>query len=572
MPAFYLIVIAFCSFYLGYRFYSKYLAKKVYALDPNFETPAHTMRDGVDFVPTNKHILLGHHFTAVAGAAPIVGPALAVYWGWLPALAWVLIGTVFGAGVHDLGALVVSARNRGQNIGTLSGKVVTPRASTLFLLIIFFLLTLVNAVFGVVMAILFEKFPSAVIPAVIVIPIAIFIGNWVYRYHRSVFIPSLIGLLLLYVAIPVGQMFPVHIDGLANMLHLSVRTTWIILVFAYTWFASRLPVWLLLQPRDYINGQQLIVALAVIFLGAIIGWDHVTAPMLNHQVSASAPHWFPFLFITVACGAISGFHSLVASGTSSKQLNNESEARYIGYGGALGEGSLALAAILACTAGLGSSDAWHAAYASYGAASGGALGNFVNGVGHFISNLGIPATLGATFAVVVVVTFAGTTMDTGVRLQRYIVEEISELAGFKKLVGRINILTTIAVVVPMALSLAPGGDKGFAFGHLWTLFGTTNQLTAGLALSVIGVWVLARKRNPLATIVPLVFLLFVTVWALLLNLGDYFAKGDWLLLGMDFVIFVLAIWLIIEAFTAFNRERRRSGRAIKGASESEGSA
>ena len=466
-----------------------------------------------------------------------------------------ILGTIFAAGVHDFGAIVVSARNRGQNIGTLSGKVISPRASTLFLLIIFFLLTLVNAVFGVVMAILFEAHPGAVIPAVIVIPIAMFIGQWVYRMHGAVLIPSLIGLVLLYVAIPVGQAFPIQVDGLAEMVGLSVRTTWIILIFAYTWFASRLPVWLLLQPRDYINGQQLLVALVVIFLGVIVGWDHLTAPAVN-PVAADAKQWFPYLFITIACGAISGFHSLVASGTTSKQINKETDARYIGYNGALGEGALALAAILACTAGLGSAGEWNTAYASFDAASGGALGNFVAGVGHFLSNLGIPAALGASFAVVVVVTFAGTTMDTGVRLQRYILEEIAELAGFKALVGRVTLLTTLAVLIPLALALVPGGSgKGFAFGQLWTLFGTTNQLTAGLALSVISVWVMSRNRNPLAAIVPLTFLLFMTSWALVLNLIDFLSQGSWLLLIMDAVIAVLTAWLIVEAVTALNRQR-----------------
>ncbi|AWN16395.1 carbon starvation protein A [Salinisphaera sp. LB1] len=558
MPAFYLIVITLGAFYLGYRFYSRYLAERVYALDPNFKTPSHEFSDGVDFVPTNKHILLGHHFTAVAGAAPIVGPAIAVYWGWLPAIAWVILGTIFGAGVHDFGAIVTSARNRGQNIGTLSGKVISARASTLFLLIIFFLLTLVNAVFGVVMAILFEAHPGSVIPAVIVIPIAMCIGQWVYRMKGAVLIPSIIGLILLYAAIPIGQMYPIHVDGLAHLVGLSVRTTWVILIFAYTWFASRLPVWLLLQPRDYINGQQLLVALAVIFAGVIVGWDQITAPAVNH-VAEGTRQWFPYLFITIACGAISGFHSLVASGTTSKQIDKETDARYIGYCGALGEGSLALAAILACTAGLGSAADWNTAYSSFGAASGGALGHFVNGVGHFLANLGIDAQLGASFAVVVVVTFAGTTMDTGVRLQRYILEEIAELAGFRALVGKTTILTTLAVLIPLALALVPGGNgaggKGFAFGQLWTLFGTTNQLTAGLALSVISVWVMSRNRNPLAAIVPLTFLLFMTSWALVLNLVSFLKEGSWMLLIMDAGIAVLTAWLIVEAVTALNRQR-----------------
>jgi len=565
MPAFLLIVITMIAFYFAYRFYSRYLAEKVYRLDPNFVTPAHELRDGVDFVPTHKHVLLGHHFTSVAGAAPIVGPAIAVYWGWLPALTWVILGTIFAAGVHDFGSIVVSARNRGQNIGTLSGKVVSARASTLFLLIIFFLLTLVNAVFGVVMAILFESNPGAVIPALIVIPIAVFIGQWAYRLGRSIIIPSIVGLVILYIAIPVGQAYPLYVDGIADAVGLSVRTTWIILIFAYTWIASRLPVWVLLQPRDYINGQQLLVALFVIFLGVLVGWDTVTAPAINNNIAEGSPNWFPYLFITVACGAISGFHSLVASGTTSKQLDKEPEARLVGYGGALGEGALALAAILATTAGLGTAGEWSTAYADFGVASGGALGNFVTGTGHFLSNLGIPAALGATFAAVVVITFAGTTMDTGVRLQRYILEEISDLAGIKALSGRVNLLTTLAVLIPLGLALVPGGDdaggKGFAFGRLWTLFGTTNQLTAGLALSIIGVWLLARNRNPLCALIPLVFLLFMTTWALVLNLGHFYQNGDWLLLFMDAAIFVLAAWLAVEAFTAFNRERRNPSAA-----------
>lgn len=185
MPAIFVAVGVLIAFYLGYRFYSRYLAEKVYALDKDFETPSHEFEDGVDYVPTNKHVLFGHHFTSVAGAAPIVGPAIAVFWGWVPALLWVVLGTIFAAGVHDFGALVVSVRNRAQNIGTLAQSVITPRARSLFLLIIFFLLTLVNAVFAVVIAILFEAFPAAVIPIFFEIPLAIAIGQYVYRTRSS---------------------------------------------------------------------------------------------------------------------------------------------------------------------------------------------------------------------------------------------------------------------------------------------------------------------------------------------------------------------------------------------------
>jgi carbon starvation protein len=347
---------------------------------------------------------------------------------------------------------------------------------------------------------------------------------------------------------------------------------WIVLIFAYTWVASRLPVWVLLQPRDYINAYQLFIALGVIFIGIAVGFDRIVAPAVNTELPAGAPFWFPFLFITIACGAISGFHSLVASGTTSKQLANETDARFIGYGGTIGEGSLALGTILATTAGIGGFAAWQESYADFGAASDGAVGNFVEGVGHFANNLGIPIALGTVFAAVVVITFAGTTMDTGIRLQRYIIQEIGEIVGARALVRNLTLVTSVAVAIPLALALYPGsgGEAGeFAFGELWRLFGTTNQLTAGLALSVIAIWVFTRNRNPIAQIVPLVFLLAMTTWALFIQLGEFWAEGEWLLVVVDAIIFVLALWLIIEAAAALNRARGQRNQAGSEVAETE---
>jgi carbon starvation protein len=565
MPAIVVALAVLGIFYLGYRYYSKYLAEKVYKLDKDFVTPSHEFEDGVDFVPTNKHILFGHHFTSVAGAAPIVGPATAVFWGWLPALLWVVLGTVFAAGVHDFGSIVVSTRNRAQNIGTLTGSVIKPRARTLFLVIIFFLLTLVNAVFGVVMAALFVATPAAVIPALIVIPLAIIFGQVAYRLRWSLLLPSLTALVILYATIPLGQAFPITIDPLASAVGLAPSTMWIVLLFSYTWIAARLPVWLLLQPRDYLNSHQLFVALAAIFLGMLVGFETIVAPAFNTNIPADSPPWFPLLFITIACGAISGFHSLVASGTTSKQLDNEQDARYVGYMGSLGEGALALGAILATTAGLAATRGeWLQSYSDFGTASGGAVGYFTEGVGGFVSNLGIPAAIGTTFAAVVVITFAGTTLDTSVRLQRYVIQEIGEITRIRFLARSAALGATLAVLFSAGLALFPvggGGDAGFAFGRLWQLFGTTNQLTAGLALAVIAVWLMLRGRNPLAALVPLVFLLTMTVWSLIVNMQTFLAEPDYLLLTLDAIILVLALWLIVEAAAAMNRARssRRDG-------------
>jgi carbon starvation protein len=559
MPGIAVLVIVLTILALGYRYYSAFVAARVYGLDPDFVVPAREFEDGVDYIPTNKHVLFGHHFTSVAGAAPIVGPSIAVFWGWGPALAWVVLGTVFAAGVHDFGSIVVSVRNKGRNIGTLTGEVINPRARTLFLLIIFFLLTLVNAVFAVVIANLFVANPGAVIPIFFEVPLAIAIGQYIYRKKTGALVPSIIGVVLLYVMIPVGQAFPLTLDGLVEPLGITPRTGWVIIMFTYAFIACRLPVWVLLQPRDYINSHQLFIALAVIFLGLSIGLDTVDAPFLNDAVPADSPSWFPFLFVTIACGAISGFHSLVASGTTAKQLAKETDARYVGYMGAVGEGSLALGAILATSAGLAASlSEWQAAYPDFGTASADATGNFVAGIAQFVSYLGVPLTTGAIFAAVVVISFAATTMDTGVRLQRYIVQEIAELAGVRPLARNIWLATIVAVLVPFGMALVPGADeRGFTFGRLWTLFGTTNQLTAGLALSVIAVWVIRRGRTSWPVIAPLVFLLAMTSWALLLNLITFIEDQDWLLATLDAVIFVLAIWLIIEAVAGMNRARRQ---------------
>jgi carbon starvation protein len=569
VPAVVILVVVLAIFFTAYRTYATYLADRVYALDAGRATPAHTLQDGIDYVPTDKHVLFGHHFTSVAGAAPIVGPAIAVFWGWVPALIWVVLGTVFAAGVHDFGSIVVSVRNRAQNIGTLTRSVINARSRTLFLIIIFFLLTLVNAVFAVVIGNLFVGNPGAVIPIVLEIPLAIAIGQYIYRTRTAALVPSIIGVIVLYLLILVGEAYPITLDNLAESLGMGPRTLWIVLLFLYAFVASRIPVWVLLQPRDYINSHQLFIALGVIFLGLLIGLDRIVAPALNSNLPEGTPAFFPFLFVTIACGAISGFHSLVASGTTSKQLDKETDAKYVGYVGSLGEGSLALGAILATTAGIAAVDLeWGELYPDFATASGGAVGNFVNGIAGFASHLGVPTEYGTIFAAVVVISFAATTMDTGVRLQRYIIQELGELVparrgglagGFRRATQNLTAVTAMAVVVPLALALAPAGGEaeaqGYAFGRLWTLFGTTNQLTAGLALSVIAVWVTRAGRSPIAQLVPLVFLLTMTVWALVLNLQTFIEEGDWILAPLDAIILVLALWLVVEAAMGIKRAR-----------------
>jgi carbon starvation protein len=583
MPAVAVLLGALALFALGYRFYSVYLAKRVYALDPDFVTPAHALKDGVDYVPTNKHIVFAHHFISVAGAAPIVGPAIAVFWGWGPALLWIVLGTIFASGAHDFGSIVVSVRHKGRSIGSLASDVISARARILFLLIIFFLVTMVNAVFAVIIAGLFIDNPSAVLPVLVTIPLAIGVGQVVYRRRTAALVPSIIALVIVYACIPLGEMFPMTVDPIANGLGAEPAFVWLVLIFTYTFFASRLPVWMLLQPRDYINQHQMMLALLVIMAGVVVGMNTIQAPAFRGDLPEGSPSIFPLLFITIACGAVSGFHSLVASGTTSKQLDKETDARYVGYLSSLGEGTLAVCSILACTAGImvfsaNQGMSWGEIYVDWTAAGTGPAGKFVQGVAGFASNIGIPENLGLVFATVVVVSFAATSLDTAVRLQRYTIQEISTIAADKAAEGgvahrvfgfltrSVTVSTLLAVLIPFALALVPGN---FAAGTLWQLFGTTNQLTAGLALAVIAVWVTKRGRNPIVVLVPLVFLVAMTSWALVVQLIGFLGSDDpmqrFVLAPLDIVIFGLAVWMTVEAAVALRKAWAGRAAAKEGA-------
>ena len=529
----------------GYLFYSRFIAERIYRLDPDFRTPAHEFRDGVDYVPTNKFVLWGHHFTSVAGAAPIVGPAIAVIWGWGPAFVWVIFGTIFFAGVHDFGALWASVRNKGKSIGTLTGNVIGARARNLFLVVIFLLLLMVNAAFAVVIANLLVSTPTAVIPTWGAILVALVIGQLIYRYKMGLLWPSIIGVVALYSLIFLGSSFPIELP--ASVLGLGPRSQWILLLFVYAGIASMLPVWVLLQPRDYINGLQLFLGLGLLYGAVLISAPDIVAPAFNSNVPAGTPSLLPLLFVTIACGAISGFHGLVASGTSSKQLDKETDARFVGYGGSVGEGMLALAAIICTTAGFASLADWEAVYSRFGA---GSVGAFVQGGGSILgAGYGMSTQLGATMLAVMAILFAATTMDTGLRLQRYVIQEAAEVAGVK-----VNVVFSTLLALGFCLALAFGAGADGAGGMvIWPLFGTTNQLLAGLTLSIISVILIRQGRPAWFTAVPLAFLLTMSVYALLVQLGQFYRQENWLLLGMDIVILLAALWVIFEAAVAMSR-------------------
>ncbi|AXF57598.1 carbon starvation protein A [Salicibibacter kimchii] len=563
-----LAVIGMAMLAFGYFYYSKFIAKRIYRLDPNFQTPAHQFNDGVDFVPTKKSVLWAHQFTSIAGAAPILGPAIAVYWGWLPAFLWVILGTVFAAGVHDFGSLVLSVRNKGQSIGTLADRLIGRRAKLLFLFIILILVLMVAAVFAWVISDLFVSYPASVLSIFIQIPLAVLIGVYFLKRGKGLLLPSIIALIVMYGTAVLASYVPaLQIDlvqyfggeGSTVVFGLDAVSMsfliWIIILMTYVYIASTLPVWKLLQPRDYINAHQLLVGLAVLYLGLLVTNPEVTAPTTRSTDDVS---WFPLLFITIACGAVSGFHSLVSSGTTSKQLNKETDARTVGYGGAIGEGVLALISIIAVVTFFSTSDDFLTAYPTFDVANAEGLGNFIEGAAQLASGLLIPESVAQTIVAVVVISFAATTLDTAVRLMRYIISEIGREYNALALTKK-HVATSIAVGASMALVLLPQDDRGLGAGGyiLWPLFGTSNQLLAGITLMLITIWLSRQGRNYLVTLIPMVFLLIMTILAMLQQLSTewwiFAENGDALLFVLGSIILAFAVWICLEAYLLFKQ-------------------
>ena len=584
---------AFAALYAAYRLYGGWLSRRVFRLDPTAQTPSHACRDGVDYVPTRRSVVLGHHFTSIAGTGPIVGPAIAVFWGWLPALLWVVFGSIFIGAVHDFGALVVSLRNRGQTIGEAAGRIISPRAKLLFLLVLFFALTIVIGIFGLVIAVLFKAYPESVLSVWTAMPLAVVIGWGVYKRGWPLLGPSFAALALLYATVWIGtyhwQIVMPSIPALG--VYNTPIVLWTALLLVYCYLASVLPVWVLLQPRDYINSHQLLVAMALLvgglFVAGVTGAaDLNAAPAIAQEIPPDAPPIWPFLFITIACGACSGFHCLVASGTTSKQVDNEKDARLVGYGGMLIEGALAVIVILACCAGLGMGvtgpdgerltgrDAWRAKYqaeiSTVTAADGKEttvggwknhsltqkVGAFVEGGANFVAALGLPRKLSVAVIAVLVACFAATTLDTATRLQRYVIQELGATLHIKPLRGK-HAATTLAVVAGGAVALIPGpAGPGSGGLILWPLFGATNQLLAGLAFLVI-VFYLARRRLPMAfAAAPMLLMLVMPAWAMLEQVtGDFWPNGKWPLLSFGVAILCLQAWMAIEALLVWPKVR-----------------
>lgn len=537
MSSLFLIITAIVLFLIAYIAYGGYLAKK-WGLDPNRKTPAHEMNDGVDYVPATAPVLLGHHFASIAGAAPIIGPIAASVFGWIPVFLWIVIGGIFFGAVHDFGALFASVRHGGKSIGEIINKNMGESGKKLFNIFAWLTLVLVIAAFMVVTARTFVSVPSAATSSLLFILLAIGFGFVTNRSGIPLGIATIGGVILLFLCVIIGLRYPLALP----------QSTWIYIFMVYIFIASVAPVWILLQPRDYLNSFLLYSML----IGAVIG-IFVTRPALQlasySGFKTNLGYMFPVLFVTVACGAISGFHSLVSSGTSSKQLNKETDAQLIGYGGMLIECVLATIALI--TAAVVAKDKLAELLNA-----GGPVNVFSTGVGNFMAGFGIPAAAGKSFAALAVSAFAMTTLDTATRLGRFIFQELFEISKGEegKKLGVSNMYVATFVTVAAGSGLALSGQ----WAAIWPIFGSANQLLAALALLAVSVWLAAMGKDNTATKIPMFFMFAVTLSALGTLIFKNFGAGNQLLGGIGTLLFILAIVLAFQAYKVLSGTKKNS--------------
>lgn len=529
----------FLLYLVGYHLYARFLGRRVFQLDASVSTPAHQLKDGIDYVPSNRYILFGHHYASITGLSPMLGPAIAVIWGWLPALLWVVLGTLFIGAVHDFGALVISMRARGMSVGKVAEEIIGPRTKTLFHIIIFFLIALAMGVFVNVCATLLSTayHPEAAYPSGVLMVVAIVVGWLVYKSRVPIGPVTAIAFALTLFAVWLATRVPALDLSLAH---------WSMLLLAYSFAASVLPVWLLLQPRDYVNSLLLYLGLFSIYAGFFLLRPEFAAPAVQMH-PPGAPPLFPFVFIVIACGAVSGFHGLVSSGTTAKQIDKETDARFIGYGGMIGESLLGLTSVLACTTGFLTRDLWMQHYRSWDSAQG--LGQnmkaFIDGSALFLSQLGIPLDIARTFVALVAISFALTTLDSGTRLLRFNITEVSETLHLNVFSNRyLASLLAVLTIGFFAFYEVEGRKAGLA---LWQLFGTTNQVLGGLTLLAVTLYLMQRDRPYWYTGLPMLFMLATTLTAMVIKMRDFWNAGSYLLLILGGMLFLLSVWLGIEA-------------------------
>jgi len=535
-----LIAIVGIAFLIGnYFLYGKYIEKKI--KPTNKKTPAVLKKGETDYYPSNKFFLFGHHFASIAGAGPIIGPILAVsYFGWALTSLWIILGSVFIGAVHDYLSLMISVRNKGKGISKITEKSLSRKAGKIFALMIWITLTMIIATFSVSAADSIINQPMLVIPVLAISVIAFFLGIAVYKFKANPWISSLVALVLAFFFMYIGYLFPITLPFSASVS----KFFWITILITYGGIASLIPVWMFLQPRDYLSSIQLILFLLLGFVSLLIVRPVINAPM---YIAGNLPLW-PILFITVACGAVSGFHSLVASGTTSKQLASEKHGRFIGYGGMIAEGILALLVVLFIA-----SLNWDAGSLNFlGSLDQGWVISFGNGFGNIVSNIGVGFLsfgLASLIGAFLVNQFILTSLDTSSRISRMLITE-----NIKHKICQNKLIAVIIALVPAYILAVTN-----AYADLWRMFGTSNQLIAAIGLITIGAYFVQKKKSVKFLVVPIIFMMLTTISALfysLFNKTGFIAEGNWVLSIFAGALVVLALIISWEGFSSIKKKSK----------------
>lgn len=532
-----IIIISILILLVGYITYGTYAANRL-EVDPHAETPAHKMCDGVDYVPAKWPVLLGHHFASIAGAAPIIGPIVAAAFGWMPVLLWLIIGGIFIGSVHDFCSLIASARHEGKSIGKIIEAHIGRSGKFLFLMFCWAALLLVIAVFTIVAAKTFEAVPSSASSSIMFILLAVMFGLTVYRWNVNLFAATVIGVSILFTCLWLGIKFPVHIS----------INSWIMILLIYIFIASVTPVWILLQPRDYLNSFLLYAVMIFSVYGILSINPEIELPGFTGFEVKGLGYIFPVLFVTVACGAISGFHSLVASGTTSKQLDKETDAKIIGYGGMLAESLLGVVAMI--TAAVLTQNSYQELLKTKGP-----IAVFSQGIGQFMTTLHIPLEVGASLAALAVSAFALTSLDTAARLGRYTFQEFfhdnekeeQSLLCTNKFIGA-------AITVIGSGSLAISGK----WKELWPLFGSANQLLAAIAFLAISVWLTKQNKKDTFIKIPMFFMFTVTTVALIFQIKSNLSDNHYFLAIVGSMLLTLSIILAYQGYAELSAKSNNS--------------
>jgi carbon starvation protein len=533
MNSFIVLSVCLAIFSLGYFIYGGRIAR-LFSIDPHRETPAVKKCDGVDYVPAkNWLVLFGHHFSSIAGAGPIIGPVIGcVWWGWFPSLIWIVLGTVFLGGVHDFASLMISVREQGASVAEVSAAVVSRKARLIFSVFVWLALILVIAVFADLCAKTFITEKKIVLPALGLIPVAVLTGYLLYVRKSNLTFATVLGLLLLAGLLCLGKYIPIDIGGSAYII-------WLAVLLVYCFIASTTPVNILLQPRDYLCSFLLIFGAGTGFMGLLISRPVITQPAFVSWQTSQGALW-PMMCVTIACGAISGFHAVIASGTTSKQLANERDARKIGYGAMVAEGIVALIAVLAVVSGIPGKTQQDLCllFKDQGPIC-------LFGMGYTGLTRVFFGDFGLYIAVMILNAFILTTLDTATRVCRYITQELTGLS---------NRFVVTLIVVGAAGILAFSG----AWSRIWPIFGASNQLVAALALFVASLWFLMRNKPTAYTLVPAIFMFLTTTAALGIQCVSYARNGQYSLAGLSVVLLVLALVMVGEVCQAFRYKRGKN--------------